>query len=105
MKRVGVVGSLIVGAVGLLVPAAASAQQCYRQYDAAESYRYSSPQPYSYGYYSGFAYDSYGRDWREARREHEWREREERREREWRREERREHDRYDRNRWRHRDVW
>ena len=96
MKTVGVVASFVLGLAGLLLPATASAQERYGQY-------YS--QPYAYGYYSTPGYGAYGGDWREDRREHEWREREERREREWRPQEWREHERGERNRWRDRDDW
>ena len=102
MKRVGVIlATLSFGLVGLLVPGTALAQQCDRQHYG----QYYSSQPYAYGYYSGPQYGFYGPNWREARREHEWREREERREREWRRHEWREHERRERNPWRDRDGW
>jgi hypothetical protein len=101
MKRVGVIATFLVGLAGMLVPAAASAQECYRQ-----SYgQYYTSQPYVYGYYSGPEYGLYYRNWREPWRAHEWRQREERREREWRRREWREHERWERNRWRNRDGW
>jgi hypothetical protein len=97
MKRVGVMGTFALGLLGLLMPAAASAQQDCRQYYV--------PQPYAFGYYSGPQYGFYDRDWREARRERQWQKREERREREWRRHEWREHERRERKHWRDRNDW
>jgi hypothetical protein len=100
MKRVGVLASFVFGFAGLFLPGTASAQQYYGQ---------NGQQPYVNGY--GYGYDSRGRygvfgnDWREARREREWREREERHEREWRRHEWREHERWERNGWRDRSEW
>jgi hypothetical protein len=101
MKRVGLLGCFVLGLAGLLLPKTASAQQYYGQYDG----QYYGQQPYVYG--NGYGYDSrapyaYRYDWRDARREHKWREREERREREWRRRERREHERRERDHWRDR---
>jgi hypothetical protein len=100
MKRVGIAASFVLGLAGLLLPKTASAQQYYGQYYTQQPYVYGYG--YGYGYDSGAQYGVYGYNWREARREHEWREPEERREREWRRHERREHERWERNRWRDR---
>lgn len=101
MKRVGMIASFVFAGAALLLPATASAQQCYPQYYASQPYTYG----YSYGYYGTPSYRAYSYDWRDDRRDHKWREREERREREWRRHERREHDRWDRKHWRDRDDW
>lgn len=100
MKRVGVIASFVFALSGLL-PRTASAQQCYGQGYVQQPYVYG----YGNGYDSRVPYGAYGYQWRDARREHEWRERQEHREREWRRNERREHDRWERNRRRDRDGW
>jgi hypothetical protein len=101
MKRVGLLACFVVGLAGLFLPGTASAQQYYGQYYRQQPYAFG----YSYGYDSPARYGGYRNDWREARREHKWRERQERREREWRRHEWREHERWERNRWRDRDGW
>jgi hypothetical protein len=101
MKRVGIIGSFVLGVAGLLLPGTASAQQCHGYYYAQQPYVYG----YSYGYDSRYPYGAYGYGWREVRPQHKWREREERREREWRRHEWREHQRWERSRWRNRDDW
>ena len=100
MKRVGMLASFVLGAA-FLWPGTASAQQCYRQYYASQPYAYG----YNYQYYEAPSYRAYSYDWRDARRDHEWRKREARREREWRRHEQREHERWDRNRRRDRGDW